>query len=141
VHARVFVRNVTSGAELHCWKCGGKLAGVPLPIGRLEECPTCHADLHVCRMCEFYDPRVARSCREPIAEEVTDKERSNFCGYFRARSGTFAAQGSAEAVRARARLDALFSLGGEDSSSSDPNGARDRLETLFGSDKGGEKSR
>ncbi len=117
------------------------LTGVPLPIGRLEECPACRTDLHVCRMCEFYDPRVARSCREPIAEEVQDKERSNFCGYFKARSGTFGAQDSGEAAQARARLDALFSLGGEDRprSSADPDRARERLESLFSTDKSGEK--
>jgi hypothetical protein len=50
---------------LICWKCGASLAELPLPLGRLAECLACHAELHVCRMCEFYDPRVTNSCDEP----------------------------------------------------------------------------
>jgi hypothetical protein len=62
---------------LICWKCGASLAELPLPLGRLAECLACHAELHVCRMCEFYDPRVTNSCNEPRAEEVKDKESAN----------------------------------------------------------------
>ena len=79
---------------LSCWKCGHALDDVPLPLRRRDECPACGTDLHVCRMCEFYDPSVAKSCREPIAEEVTDKERANFCDYFRGRPGVQAAGGA-----------------------------------------------
>lgn len=35
-------------------------------------------------MCRFYDTRKAKSCAEPVADEVSDKERANFCGYFEA---------------------------------------------------------
>ena len=33
-------------------------------------------------MCRFYDTRKAKSCAEPVADEVQDKQRANFCGYF-----------------------------------------------------------
>jgi hypothetical protein len=50
--------------DLHCWKCGVSLADYSLPLRRIEECRTCHAELHVCRMCQFYDtagPRAVAS--------------------------------------------------------------------------------
>lgn len=94
--------------DLVCWKCGAPLADEPLPLARAAECKSCRADLHVCRLCEFYDPRVAKQCREPIAEEVKDKERSNFCGYFKAMPGAFTPADRTAAEAARSGLDALF---------------------------------
>ena len=35
---------------------------------------------------------VAKHCREPIAEEVKDKERANFCDYFKPRPGAYSAR-------------------------------------------------
>ena len=69
--------------SLRCWKCGASLAELSLPLRRTDECRACRAELHVCLMCEFYDTSVAKSCRETIAEEVKDKQRANFCDYFR----------------------------------------------------------
>jgi hypothetical protein len=68
---------------LKCWKCGVSLEDYTLPLRRIEECRSCRAELHVCRMCEFHDVSVAKHCRETIADEVKDKERANFCDYFR----------------------------------------------------------
>ena len=45
----------------------------------------CHADLHVCKTCEFYESGIHNDCRETSAEFVSDKERANFCDYFRLR--------------------------------------------------------
>ncbi len=90
-----------------CWKCGAELEALTLPFGRRDECPACRAELHVCRLCEFYDRSKAKHCREPIADEVSDKTRANFCGYFRARPGAWQAPDEA-ASRAKAALDSLF---------------------------------
>ncbi|TLZ22410.1 MAG: hypothetical protein E6K29_19320 [Gammaproteobacteria bacterium] len=46
--------------DLVCWKCGAALAELSLPLRRLDECPRCHAELHVCRMCVDYDTSVAK---------------------------------------------------------------------------------
>lgn len=73
-------------------------------------------------MCEFYAPSVAKSCREPVAEEVADKERANFCDYFRARSGIHAAGRIAEADAARTKLEAMFGI---DSGTDEPSSAVD----------------
>jgi hypothetical protein len=104
--------------ELVCWRCGESLADLPLPLARLAECPACRIELHVCRMCRHYDTSVAKSCREPVAEEVSDKERANFCGWFMPRPGTYAPGNEREAVAAQAALDALF--GGPPSSAGGP---------------------
>lgn len=92
---------------LVCWKCGASLGDEPLPLSRLAECRACRAQLHACRMCSFYDTRVAKACRETVAEEVKDKEGANFCGYFQPRQNAYVPSGSA-AKDTRAELDALF---------------------------------
>lgn len=51
-------------------------------VGRREECPHCHADTHVCKNCEFYDRASYNECREPTADPVKEKDRSNFCDQF-----------------------------------------------------------
>lgn len=93
--------------KLNCWRCGVEVTDEPLPLSRTAECRQCRAELHVCRMCEFYDTGKAHACREPVAEPVSDKTRANFCGWFRPRPGLQATgDGAAEAVRQR--LDDLF---------------------------------
>jgi len=94
--------------DLVCWKCGAPLAELSLPLRRLEECPKCHAELHVCRMCIEYDTRVAKHCREPTAEEVNDKTHANFCDHFRPRAAAFTPPNTAEVEKARTELEKLF---------------------------------
>jgi hypothetical protein len=94
--------------DLVCWKCGTALAALTLPLLRLDACPRCRAELHVCRMCADYDVRVAKHCREPTAEEVSDKERANFCGYFQPRAGAYTPKDMSAADRAKAELERLF---------------------------------
>jgi len=94
--------------DLVCWKCGASLANLSLPLRRLDECPKCRAELHVCKLCIDYEPRLAKHCREPTAEEVRDKERANFCDHFKPRAGGFKPVDIAAADAARAELDRLF---------------------------------
>ena len=94
--------------DLVCWKCGEALAALTLPLLRRDECPRCRAELHVCRMCADYDVRVAKHCREPTAEEVSDKERANFCGYFQPRAGAYTPKDTSAAEQAKAELERLF---------------------------------
>ena len=86
------------------------------------------------------------SCRETVADEVLDKERANFCGYFAVRSGAHPGRVGEVSPEARAQLDALF--GGDPaeareqntkvSSRSEADIARERLEQLFGTGKKGD---
>lgn len=117
---------------LNCWRCGAPLAELTPPIERRDECPSCHAQLHVCKFCEFHDPQVAKQCREPVAEEVKDKERANFCDYFKPDPGAYQPKDASEADRAKAGLDALF--GGASLATPRSTSARDALDELFRKD-------
>lgn len=72
---------------LKCWNCGAEISYVDrLPLR--AECDKCRSDAHVCKNCTFYDPKVYHECREPQAEYVQDKERSNICDYFQPSTGS-----------------------------------------------------
>lgn len=58
-------------------------------------------------MCRFYDTSKAKSCAEPVADEVGDKERANFCGYFEAAGSRFKLKAAGTDVGKDA-LEALF---------------------------------
>lgn len=124
--------------DLVCWRCGATLTAEPLPLSRRAVCKACNAELHVCRLCQFYHPRVSDQCTEDRAEQVREKDRANFCDYFKPKPNAYVAQSDTKAEAAKARLSGLF---GEDQQPqrtdtvSDPT--RDRLDRLF--DSGGEE--
>ena len=117
---------------LLCWRCGNSLEKLTLPLARLDECPACQVHLHVCRMCQYYDPAVPKACREDGADEVREKQRANFCDWFRPSEQAFDGKQAAEAQRATAKLDALFGAGqsaesGQADHAGDPLAAAARL--------------
>lgn len=65
----------------HCKKTN-ELAASQGKIGRRDECQFCKSDLHVCNNCQMYDPKSYNDCKEPSADVVKEKDRSNFCDYF-----------------------------------------------------------
>ena len=105
---------------MSCWKCKANLDDVELPLRRSELCPGCTADLHVCHMCRHFDPDAQRGCREPVAEEVRDRTRANFCGWFQIGSAVAGSQ-STNAVGTN-ELESLFGLDANSVSTS-PAGA------------------
>lgn len=124
---------MNADTSLVCWKCGIPLETVLLPFRRLEVCPECDAELHVCRMCKFYDPHVVEACTEDNAEEVRNKDRANFCDYFKPTPNAYQSRDSAASQASRAKLDALFSpdtSAGESGTTS----ARRALDDLFSGD-------
>jgi hypothetical protein len=88
--------------------------------------------LHVCKLCEWYSTSVAKHCREPIAEEVKDKERANFCDYFKPRPDAYASALLDEAAKAKVELDSLFGGGAPAAQPSAADKARAELDALFG---------
>ena len=64
-----------------CWYCGHSLDA--LDYGRGDTCPKGRRDTRTCKGCGFYDPKAYNECREPQADRVVEKERSNFCDYFK----------------------------------------------------------
>ena len=89
-----------------CWKCHKEIT-IEKPV-RGDECPLCHADLHVCKACEFYESGAHNDCRETSADFVSDKESSNFCDYFRVNK-KISAGGTSKADAAKDAFNALFS--------------------------------
>jgi hypothetical protein len=95
-------------AALHCYRCGESLAALSLPLARLDECPKCRAQLHVCRMCERFAPRLPKGCREDDAPDVRDKKNANFCDYFKPSATAYDPAEQQTEQAARAALDSLF---------------------------------
>jgi hypothetical protein len=130
-------------ADLQCWKCGASLAEVLLPLSRLSKCKACNADLHVCRLCQFFDTTVSNSCREPIAEKVTNKETKNFCGYLQPSTNAYKSIDTDYLTTAISQLDELFGLSSTDEKSEGSSDgkitaekdSRNKLEALFNLDK------
>ena len=93
---------------LSCYRCGHSLDTLPLPLGRRDECPNCVAELHVCRMCLMYDQREPTGCLEEDALEVMEKERANFCDYFKPNPDAYSPGHMEAQGRAESQLAALF---------------------------------
>ncbi len=119
--------------SLRCYRCGESLASLTPPLSRQDECPKCANYLHVCRMCVFFDPRVPTQCREDGAEEVIEKERVNFCDWFKPSATAFIAERKSSEDLARAELGALFGETPADAENSDVAGrdATSSVEDLF----------
>ena len=94
--------------SIACYRCGESLAALSLPLSRQDQCPACSADLHVCKMCVHFDRHVPRQCREDGAEDVTEKERTNFCDWFKPSETAFDPARKADADAAQDALAALF---------------------------------
>ncbi len=57
---------------------------MPETIIRFRDlCPECSRELHICRHCKFYKPGVYQDCLETVPDAVKDKDRMNFCEYFK----------------------------------------------------------
>ena len=69
---------------MRCFHCGNEIFYTDR-VGIREECEKCKSDVHCCRNCAFYDPKVYNECKEPQAEVIREKDRANVCDYFRKR--------------------------------------------------------
>ena len=72
---------MTENRSGNCWNCGKSLSA--LDYGRGDSCPQCGRDTRACKACQFYEKGSNNDCREPQADRVVDKERANFCDYFK----------------------------------------------------------
>lgn len=67
-----------------CYKCGSELhESFNIIVSRTDSCPKCMADIKCCKMCKFYDSTAYNECKEFQADRVADKEKANFCDYFK----------------------------------------------------------
>ena len=97
--------------SLSCYRCGESLASLSLPLSRRDACPECAADLHVCKMCVFFSATAPRQCLEDGAEDVKEKERPNFCDWFKPSDSAYDAAAHGKAKSAASELEALFGDG------------------------------
>ena len=72
-------------------------------------------------MCAYFAPSVPRQCLEDGAEEVKEKERPNFCDWFKPSDNAYDAAAHAQARTAASELEALFG----DGPSAEPASASD----------------
>jgi hypothetical protein len=96
---------LTPDPKFFCYRCNHELV-FEVKMGFRETCPHCASDLHVCKNCQLYDPGAHNSCRESTSDYVPDKEKANFCGYFKFVEGL--REGNAQVDKAKAALEALF---------------------------------
>ena len=75
-------------------------------IGRSDRCVFCNADLRVCKACKFFDMNSYNECKEPVAERVVEKEKGNFCDYYK--FGTSSGPAAATKDELLAKASALF---------------------------------
>jgi hypothetical protein len=82
-----------------CFKCGTTIELEK--VSRRDECLRCGTDLRVCLNCTFYAESKANACVEPQAEPVKEKDRANYCDFFRFKeSATKKQSGKSEAEKA-----------------------------------------
>lgn len=89
-----------------CFACQKELKFSDVKISFREECPHCKADVHVCKSCVHYDPKVYNECKETSADVVREKDRANYCDFFSLALGAKAQVDKAAALKAAA--EALF---------------------------------
>ena len=101
----------TSPSPFHCWQCGSELEDLSVPVPRYEACPYCRAELHVCRMCRHYHPKVIGECRHDRADRVEKKREANYCTFFRPHHNAhYLADAPAPAADSKQQLNELFGL-------------------------------
>jgi len=126
-------------AEFKCWRCGHQLRDLPKSLPRLEQCPACEADLHVCRFCRYYKPSLSTKCDHDLAEPAREVDIANFCQYFTINSQAYIAKNTDMARQAEEKLAALFGdEGGAEKHMTASDDPMEKLKSLF-NDLPGEK--
>ena len=95
------------GKMKRCHACR-KVLEIETPVGRLETCPFCGSDLHCCRNCVFHETGSYNECREPQAERVMEKDRSNFCDFFVFKDAETDGKRKDSAGSAKTKIESLF---------------------------------
>lgn len=93
---------------IYCFHCSTKIESAgSARFGRKDTCPKCDSDIHVCLNCRHYDESSYNQCREPQADRVLDKDKSNFCEFFSPADGPLKKEAS-DKKAAMKKLDELF---------------------------------
>jgi predicted RNA-binding Zn-ribbon protein involved in translation (DUF1610 family) len=93
------------GETVKCTSCGAK---VTTAIGGESTCPTCKAELHTCRQCNYFDPSARFECSKPITARIVNKNARNTCELFTPRTVVERQTSSGPPTDARAAFAKLF---------------------------------
>lgn len=75
-------RMVQAVTAARCYNCSTTLpAGSDFP----SECPKCHAALHCCKQCSYFEPSTRFQCLKPIPVRISPKDQANQCELFKPR--------------------------------------------------------
>ena len=75
-------RLVQAVTAARCYNCATALPGDADFRG---ECPKCHAALHCCKQCSYFEPSTRFQCLKPIPARIPAKDQANECSLFKAR--------------------------------------------------------
>jgi DNA-directed RNA polymerase subunit RPC12/RpoP len=95
----------------YCHKCRNEIefiVKVGIKVGRLDTCPHCSADMHVCKNCRFYDPSLHNQCRIPEADFIRERDVANFCHHFDILDRDAPPEVDTSEAKARAKLAEVF---------------------------------
>jgi len=120
-------RTVTQ--NIVCWHCGVSVREEPLPLSTYAECRQCRAQLHCCRQCQHFNPRLRADCDEPRAESHSEREKANFCDWFKLRREFVEPGEKAPSVNHQTELNTLF--GANSGVTETPSNSRMQLDDLF----------
>src|SRR5215831_9851181 len=75
-------RLVQHVAASRCFNCATAL---PADTDSSGTCPKCHAELHCCKQCSFFEPSTRFQCMKPIPVRIAVKDKANECSLFKPR--------------------------------------------------------
>lgn len=90
-----------------CHSCGTELR-LESDYGRQDTCDKCGRPTRCCMNCVHYDPKRYNECSEPVADRMVDKEKGNFCDYFKPGNSASAGAAQSAADAAKKAAEALF---------------------------------
>lgn len=93
------------GETVKCSSCGAK---APTNISGDSCCPTCKAELHTCRQCNYFDPSARFECTKPITARIVNKNARNTCELYAPRTVVERQTSSGPPTDARAAFAKLF---------------------------------
>ena len=112
-----------------CWQCKSTVTDQLLPLSTYAECRHCRAQLHCCRQCQHFNPRLRADCDEPRAESYSEREKANFCDWHKLRREFVEPSEKAPSVDHQTELNTLF--GANAGVTETPSNSRTQLDDLF----------
>ena len=94
---------------MKCYQCSHEL-DVNYDFGRQDLCGKCRWPTRVCLNCIHYDTSRYNECTEPVADRVVEKDKGNFCDYFKPGQNTAAGKSAGKDPKSAAleAAEALF---------------------------------